>query len=211
MECGGEESTEEGKSEAVPQTQPVCRFFSQGRRCNYGNKCKFLHVRDEIKADGMSSQSDSAPSNSPSQHEGNRPLFTYKPRVAPAAVRRPCRYYLSGCCTMEENCRFWHPPHLLPVDGMPAPGNPSKAPASFPPASRPGGLQGVKLCDLTEDAAKKLRDTEIQQLKKRFPKDQLIIQERSDGKVMYYRVSVEATDPDWVNVSLLFTGNMAFF
>lgn len=62
---------------------------------------------------------------------------------------------------------------------------------------RPGALQDVKLCDMTEDVAKQLRETEIQQLKKRFPKDQLIIQERSDGKVTYYRVTVEATDPDW--------------
>lgn len=68
---------------------------------------------------------------------------------------------------------------------------------------RPDILKEVKLCDLTEDVAKKLRDTEIKQLKKRFPKDQLIIQERSDGMVTYYRVTVEATDPDWVNIFLL--------
>lgn len=71
-------------------------------------------------------------------------------------------------------------------------------------APRSGILQEVKLCDLTEDVAKQLRDTEIQQLKKRFPKDQLIIQERSDGKVTYYRVTVEASDPDWVCISSTF-------
>lgn len=72
------------------------------------------------------------------------------------------------------------------------------------PVPRPGILQDVKLCDLTEDLAKQLRDTEIRQLKKRFPKEQLIIQERSDGKVTYYRASVAATDPDWVNISCYF-------
>lgn len=65
------------------------------------------------------------------------------------------------------------------------------------PVPRPGMAREVKLCDLTEDVAKNLRDTEIQQLKKRFPKDQLIVQERSDGKITYYRAAVEATDPDW--------------
>lgn len=70
--------------------------------------------------------------------------------------------------------------------------------------ARPSVLQEVKLCDLTEDVAKQLRDTEIRQLKKRFPKDQLIIQERSDGKLTYYRMSVAATDPDWVNAHYVF-------
>lgn len=63
--------------------------------------------------------------------------------------------------------------------------------------TRPGILQEVKLRDLTEDMTKQLRDTEIQQLKKRFPKDQLIVQERSDGKITYYRATIAATDPDW--------------
>ncbi|XP_037834367.1 uncharacterized protein si:dkey-24l11.2 isoform X2 [Kryptolebias marmoratus] len=98
---------------------------------------------------------------------------------------------------MEDKCRLWHPPQLLPVEGEPVPGNRSKVAPSCSPASRPGGNQEVKLCDVTEDLAKQLRDTEIRQLKKRFPKDQLIIQERSDGKVTYYRASVAATDPDW--------------
>lgn len=73
----------------------------------------------------------------------------------------------------------------------------------MPPVPRPVILHEVKLCELTEDVTKELRDTEIKQLKKRFPKDQLIIQEQSDGKVTYYRMAVEATDPDWVNIFYL--------
>lgn len=203
MECVGEESTEEGQSELVPRAQPVCRFFFQGRRCNYGSKCKFLHVKDESKADGMPSRLDAAPLNSQGLHEGNRPSFPHNPKVAPAAARRPCRYFLSGYCAMEDKCRFWHPPQLLLVDAVPVPGNVSKAAPSFLPVSRPNSLQEVKLCDMTEDIAKQMRDTEIKQLKKRFHKDQLIVQERSDGKVTYYRATVEATDPDWVNTFLL--------
>lgn len=203
MECGGEENTEEGQSELVPRARQVCHFFSQGRRCNYGSKCKFLHVKDESKADGTPSQSNAAPLNSQGLDDRNRPSFSYNPKVAPAAGRRPCRYFLSGYCTMEDKCRFWHPPQLLLVDGVPVPGNCSKAAPSFPPVSRPNSLQEVKLCDVTEDIAKQMRDTEIKQLKKRFPKDQLIVQERSDGKVTYYRTAVEATDPDWVNTFLL--------
>lgn len=98
---------------------------------------------------------------------------------------------------MEDRCRFWHPPQLPPIDDPSVTPMQIKATPRHPPVSRPGALQEVKLCDVTEDTAKQLRDTEIKQLMKRFPKDQLIIQERSDGKLTYYRVTVEATDPDW--------------
>lgn len=64
--------------------------------------------------------------------------------------------------------------------------------------TRPGILQEVKLSELTDDIVKQLRGTEINQLIKRFPKDQLIIQDQGDGKVTYYRATVGATDPDWV-------------
>ncbi|KAM4734342.1 uncharacterized protein FYW61_007499 isoform 2-T2 [Anableps anableps] len=178
MENEGEVKTKEEKSEPVPQTQQLCRFFSQGRHCNFGKRCRFLHDSGQLKGD-------------------ESPL-THNPKFAPASARRPCRYFLSGHCTMDDRCRFWHPPQLPPVDDLSiAAAIQTKATPRHPPVSRPGGLQEVKLCDVTEDAAKQLRDTEVKQLKKRFPKDQLIIQERSDGKLTYYRVTVEATDPDW--------------
>lgn len=174
-----------GESQSAPPAQQLCRFFSQGRYCSFGKKCRFLHVRDDTsvhtkKASRTASQSDVA---------------------APAAGRRPCRYFISGHCTMEDRCRFWHPPELPPLDSLPDSGNHTRPTQRMAPVPRPSILQEVKLCDLTEDLTRQLRDTEIKQLKKRFPKDQLIVQERSDGKVTYYRATVEATDPDWVNYS----------
>ncbi|XP_071355306.1 uncharacterized protein [Trachinotus anak] len=187
------ESDEDGKtgeSEQVPQTQQVCRFFSKGRYCSFGKKCKFLHVRDDAAAHERKTVESLSGSD-----------FTPPPasnsRAAPAPGRRPCRYFISGHCTMEDRCRFWHPPQFPPVDNLPVSGNQTRPSQRMPPVARPGILQEVKLCDLTEDLNKQLRDTEIKQLKKRFPKDQLIIQERSDGKVTYYRATVQATDPDW--------------
>uniref|UniRef100_A0A1A7WXN6 Nucleoporin NUP42 n=1 Tax=Iconisemion striatum TaxID=60296 RepID=A0A1A7WXN6_9TELE len=194
MENDGEENAEEAKLKSFPRTQQLCRFFSQGRRCNFGNKCKFLHVR-EFKPDGTLRHSDATLSGSQGQDERHKLPLSHNPRIAPTAARRPCRYFLAGHCSMEDRCRFWHPQELL--DNVPVPGNHTKAVQSFPPVSHPSGPQEVKLSDVTEDVAKQLRETEIRQLKKRFPKDQLIIQERSDGKVTYYRVAVEATDPDW--------------
>lgn len=201
MEHGEGCKTEDDKSEPVPHTQQLCRFFSQGRHCNFGKKCKFLHIRDDIKAHEETtgdtpSQLDATPSNSQgaSEHKSHRPLPSYNFMGVSEVARRPCRYFLSGHCIMEDRCRFWHPQQLPSQDDPPVPRNYRKATPSVPPVSGP---QEVKLCDMTEDKAKQLRDTEIMQLKKRFPKDHLIIQERSDGKVTYYRLTVEATDPDW--------------
>lgn len=73
--------------------------------------------------------------------------------------------------------------------------------------SRPSIPHEVKLAELTEDAAKKLRDTEIKQLKKRFPREQLIIQEQNG--LAYYRASIEATDPDWVKYLYLHNCNQS--
>ncbi|XP_054476362.1 uncharacterized protein si:dkey-24l11.2 isoform X2 [Anoplopoma fimbria] len=201
MENGEEDKM--GESVPVLRTQQPCRFFSQGRHCNFGKKCRFLHIRDEAKAHEKKttrthSQSDVTSPNPevPVGDVGHRPP-PGNSRVAPAAGRRPCRYFISGHCTMEDRCRFWHPPQFPPVDDQSVPGNYPRPAQRMPPVPRPGILQEVKLSDLTEEVAKQLRDTEIKQLKKRFPKDQLIIQERSDGKVTYYRATVEATDPDW--------------
>lgn len=202
MENGGAEKTDE--SEPVPHTQQLCRFFSQGRHCNFGKKCRFLHVREDVRAHERKttprtlSQPDVTSSNSDaSRGNAHGPPPTGNVTAAPAAGRRPCRYFISGHCTMEDRCRFWHPPQLPPLNDHPAPGNYTRPAQRMPPATRPGILQEVKLRDLTEDMSKQLRDTEIQQLKKRFPKDQLIVQERSDGKITYYRATVAATDPDW--------------
>ncbi|XP_042352509.1 uncharacterized protein si:dkey-24l11.2 isoform X2 [Plectropomus leopardus] len=206
MENGEGEGT--GESEPVLDTRQLCRFFSQGRHCNFGKKCKFLHIRDDARAHEKKttrthSQSDVTLPNSevPGGDLVHRPPNS---RAAPAASRRPCRYFVSGHCTMEDRCRFWHPPQFPPVDDQRAPGSYPRPAQRMPPVPRPSILQEVKLCDLTEDMSKQLRDTEINQLKKRFPKDQLIIQERSDGKLTYYRATVEAMDPDWVDIMVSF-------
>ncbi|KAM7002398.1 uncharacterized protein LKV04_003674 isoform 1-T2 [Tautogolabrus adspersus] len=201
METGDGEKT--GESEPALHTQRLCRFFSQGRHCNFGKKCRFLHIRDDDKVNekqiGTPSEADVTTSNSevPGGNFGNRPPPTNNTRVAPAAGRRPCRFFISGHCTMEDRCRFWHPPQLPSVDEVHIADHNARPTQRMPPVPRPNMLQEIKLCDLTEEASKQLRDTEIKQLKKRFPKDQLIIQERSDGKITFYRAAVEATDPDW--------------
>lgn len=98
---------------------------------------------------------------------------------------------------MEDRCHYWHPPQFPLVDDQPVgDGGRPRVPHAPPPSA----LQVVKLSDLTDNITKQLRDTEIKQLIKRFPKEQLIVQERSDGQVTFYRATVQPTDPDWVNI-----------
>ncbi|KAM8890811.1 uncharacterized protein AB9W97_011649 isoform 1-T5 [Spinachia spinachia] len=189
--------------ESVLHAQQRCRFFSQGRHCNFGKKCRFLHMREDAKEQEKKTMTHSqsrvptSSSDVPGEDVGHGPPPSNSRVATAASRRRPCRYFISGHCTMEDRCRFWHPPEFPLVDRQPVPVNHPRPAQRMPPVSRPGILQEVKLCDLTKDVAKQLRDTEIKQLKKRFPKDQLIIQERSDGMFIYYRATVEATDPDW--------------
>lgn len=207
MEPGEGEKTDVGEGTITHRhAQPLCRFFSQGKHCNFGKKCKFLHVRGDSRAEKKAimtpCQSEDTPLHSDGLggNEEQRPPLNNNNKAASEAGRRICRYFMSGHCTMEDRCRFLHPQQYITVDDHVAPKNPTRPTQKMAPVPHPGILQEVKLCDMTEDVAKQLRDTEIKQLKKRFPKDQLIIQERDDGKVTYYRASVEATDPDWVNM-----------
>ncbi len=204
------------KSGQVPQR---CRFYSQGRQCYYGKRCRFLHQistasaqKDEengkilkVKEGNM----DGHPLNSQQQMSENRQSGTEElqpsssHRITPVKqerARRPCRYFLSGFCAMEDRCRFLHPQQFLPVEDQPR--GPKERGSFRPsaPARQPAKSQEqVKLPDLTDEVCKQLRATEIAQLTKRFPKDKLIVQEREDGQLTYYRVTVQATDPDWVN------------
>lgn len=228
MADGDQENTNEAEtvsSSGPPHTRHICRFYSQGRYCHFGKRCRFVHQRTDSplnanttdqETEPEDSQKDSVPHHQQDRSGNTGKKMDNRPKPPPVdrpvtrePNRRPCRYFLSGFCAMEDRCRFWHPPTML-VEYQFAPktenhptkteNHPTKTenhPTKTTPAPHVNRPQEVKLSDLTENATKELRDTEIQQMIKRFPKHQLIIQERGDGQVTYYRATVEATDPDW--------------
>ncbi|KAK7891562.1 hypothetical protein WMY93_023525 [Mugilogobius chulae] len=164
---------------------------------------QILHVGNQAPTSDPSLQEVSS-----SQSEDHGHAYTSRARAAPTP--RPCRYFLAGFCSMEERCRFLHPAHMPPVEDPPAQkpqsceGQPREArpyetkprgPQPRGPQPRPDLTRDLKLNELTEEMVQKLRLTEIQQMKKKFPKDLLIIQEQEN--MAYYRATVEATDPDW--------------
>ncbi|XP_007906266.1 uncharacterized protein si:dkey-24l11.2 isoform X2 [Callorhinchus milii] len=210
------------KSKSTNPLPPICRFYSRGRYCQYGNRCRFLHEHPEPRPEqqtGGPAETASSPAQSTAKGlvEGvavkaaEKPLSHGRPEFAVAKApaqrqprpKKPCRYYLSGYCVMEERCRFWHPekqpPLRDPVDMertrvVHRPAGPGLHLPGPPPTM---SKEEVKLTELTQEVARELRGTEITQLIKRFPKDKLIVQEREDGKLTYYRITVQPTDPDW--------------
>uniref|UniRef100_F7ENF2 Nucleoporin NUP42 n=1 Tax=Xenopus tropicalis TaxID=8364 RepID=F7ENF2_XENTR len=194
------------------QPQHLCKFFSQGRYCRFGNRCRFLHqlaecqnseknrkqnVSCKLTEKSNATAISCSPNNSFSDPV-KKGLGSHQRKYQP---RKLCRYFASGFCAMENHCKFWHPDNHPPInDGHP---QDKKAAATSTvvrmPVERPQALpESLRFGDVTLDMAKKLRETEISQLLKRFPKDKVIVQEREDGEVTYYRVTVEPTDPDWV-------------
>ncbi|XP_064168318.1 uncharacterized protein si:dkey-24l11.2 [Anguilla rostrata] len=204
------ETEKENESQAAlpprgSQAQHLCRFYSRGRFCQFGKRCRFLHQRGEAKQalKGLENRSDAA-AETDEHADGHAEDCTGQSgsQLSGSAARRekprrPCRYFLSGYCAMEDRCRFWHPEQLPTLDDRPGPGK-RDAPGPRAPVARPNAVQEMaKLSELTADVVKQLRDTEIRQLLKRVPKNQLIVQEREDGLLTYYRITVQPTDPDW--------------
>ncbi|KAG9340721.1 hypothetical protein JZ751_020311 [Albula glossodonta] len=208
------QTEKENKRQAAPtqcssQAQHLCRFYSQGKHCQYGKRCRFLHQRVETKQTlkGVENQtnraaeleecSDSQEALSMSEVPTDSDRLPKSTSGKKEKPKRPCRYFLSGYCAMEDRCRFWHPEQLPSIENQTGPKG-RAAPVHRVPAVRPSVVQeAVKLSELTADIAKKLRETEISQLLKRIPEDQLIVQEREDGQLTYYRIAVQPTDPDW--------------
>ncbi|XP_043933776.1 uncharacterized protein LOC122806979 [Protopterus annectens] len=245
-----EHSTVENYSRDIARSAPevgsshpkICRFYSQGRYCQFGRRCRYLHQRigpllpsqtDQNQAmrtgdtnlnpgqtltQEATSQLDSVfksterPLNTAAQSLPTCETSSSEITVPARHVKRerhknPCRYFLSGYCAMAGRCHFWHPEDLPPLiansdveKSSNYRGSQIKTLIKTPrtPVTRPSVLkEEARLEEITPDVAASLRETEVSQLMKRFPKDKLIIQEREDGKLTYYRVLIEATDPDW--------------
>ncbi|XP_040269546.1 uncharacterized protein LOC120985594 [Bufo bufo] len=204
-----QEDTAQGQKVTPHAPQPrLCRFYSQGRYCQFGQRCRFRHQRVDHKLPEKKNKL-LVPNNTVEQNavaeqlapHGKDELNRVPPKAHPEPLhkqhrnRKLCWYFASGYCSMDQNCRFWHPQKLPAVHDNVS-GN--KKPPSRTKVERPSIIpKEIKFADLTVELATKLRETEISQLLKRFPKDKLIVQEREDGKVTYYRVTVEPTDPDW--------------
>ncbi|XP_053573237.1 uncharacterized protein LOC128663103 [Bombina bombina] len=203
------------KDTRTQQSRRLCKFFSQGQYCQFGKRCRFLHQYidnpssyrshnptisvvnhkqgniTDISASSSTREVDSGLEKKQSQPQQQK--YQYRPR-------KLCRYFLAGYCALERNCRFWHgstdPP--LNDDNLPNKKQPEKKMEGRSQEIRPCFVpEEIKISDITPEITRQLREKEITKLMKRIPKDKLIVQEREDKEVTYYRFTVEPTDPDW--------------
>lgn len=194
----------------------ICKFYFKTGRCRFDLRCHYKHeqpasdtstnTKDSATKD-VSSDEKTAMTKQADQKQGN----TDKKKT-----KKLCKYFRAGQCTMGNRCRFRHPTDIMEdvtpspeddekdlpdegaenVSGQPLTGGevkPKTQPVlreAFVPQTR------VSRSKATQEELKKLRDTEISQLKKRFTGDRLVIKEYLG--IEEYRVTFSSSDPDWV-------------
>ncbi|XP_054756515.2 uncharacterized protein LOC129262423 [Lytechinus pictus] len=212
-------SSSEGKDSKTKQT---CKFYARSGWCSYGYRCKFAHVRKEALPDKDSDVKSGSHQNQPTEggieEEDVLVSSTTKLSLDDGAEQEPdgrkrfkktktpkqkrCRFYDMGHCRSGKRCRFLHAEkNETVVDNEDNAHEDSKAPkqedeGGWQPARKPvGPVTSRPLSELKEGDAAKMRETEITQLKKRFPGDKLVVSD--DGDNPSYRFTIKPTDPDW--------------
>ena len=120
-------------------------------------------------------------------------------------IRQPlCRYFRkSGFCWDGDKCRFFHqkqrPKQALESGEIKPNSDGSENPQPsqvVKPVKRPENLS-EKLSELTDEDLKYLQAIEIEQLKKRFGKDDLKMMQEDYRTVCMFKI--KPSDPDWVS------------
>eukprot|EP00057_Strongylocentrotus_purpuratus_P030864 XP_782924.3 PREDICTED: uncharacterized protein LOC577616 [Strongylocentrotus purpuratus] len=126
-------------------------------------------------------------------------------RKSKSAKQKRCRFYDMGHCRVGQRCRFLHAERaetLQEKDDTNEVAEEDAAPkqeeeGEWQPARKPAGpVTSHPLSELKEGDAAKMRETEITQLKRRFPGDKLEVSDDGDDNPSY-RFTVRPTDPDW--------------
>lgn len=203
------------------ESRLLCRIYARTGYCRYENSCRFAHLSPEameVRAryqDPEFHGSDTPTNVDPRQKKGGNPDGRIQPVKRSSAARTKCRFFMGGYCKLGDKCKFLHPDigvvknlqEERPDDGK------AKLQAVVKPQTKgrapvkpPLGRQMIhNINELKPEEFTQLRETEIQQLKKRYPKRQEI----RDGEEMQYKFTFRPTDPDWAydvkNVDMLVT------
>lgn len=140
--------------------------------------------------------------------------------------KKLCHFFKQGYCRFGNNCKFYHPTKQLKpgteeikgvgkqtvdytvVDDKTAGNQVNKIAKENEPGVADDGFRQVtrkvrvvnvyERKDIDETKQKELRQTEIQQLKRRFPSDKIRTLEETEKKAAYV-VTFLPSDPDWVS------------
>lgn len=188
-----------------PQTKKPtksCFTFAKSGKCSFGDNCKFSHevVSEEIREDdNLEKATENCGQASIEEADAEVRSSTKeskKPKV--------CRFFKRGSCKKGSSCNFRHPEKKAEDDkeeGEEVPvalGDGQDVGPARKPTPRPKvQIQTyLRTSELKDDDLKRLRQIEIQQLKKRF-RD--VLEMENEGHPTIYRVVLQPTDPDWVS------------
>lgn len=200
----------------------VCHYFYKYGNCKFGTKCRFVHtdevqqvepsIREGGTIDDLACASNEGiePDNLQASTLKSRKDVKHKPRKKPL-----CHFYKSGICRNGNNCKYRHVEKNVNVqDSERKQQDESLLETSGKEDSSTNVLNtegiiskplintGSLIRGLTRDSAKdeeieKLRSTELQQLKKRFPKEKLKCLPKIDDEDIF-ELTFSSSDPDWV-------------
>ncbi|ELU01558.1 hypothetical protein CAPTEDRAFT_157003 [Capitella teleta] len=187
---------EEVKTEKKPVQKPkkeirICSAFERTGKCRYGEGCRYSHVIPEgtKEDDAKPSTEDKPPTEKSQPKKTPNPKNGDKKKIAPKKAM--CRYFRAGNCHQGDKCKFFHPADLPDVVLK----NDDQTETAEPKMTRPPRQVFQRTSEyvadvLTDEAAEKLRETEIGAITKRFPRTR----KNSDGTLEF---TVTASDPDW--------------
>ena len=121
--------------------------------------------------------------------------------------RKVCRFFRQGYCHYGNKCRFLHQKrgNIKPTEGCRGEKEEqgsSETPRVVRPAFQAPHIQVYNRETMSEETLKQLRETELRQLKRRFPKEKLEVVEEGDTLGRFI-ITFSPTDPDWVSNSCI--------
>lgn len=216
---------------AVPPERNICRSYARTRFCRYGKRCRYLHIqfprRSGRSGSNVSSlrkteeeakraesihkdekETEESQTDKELQNENvklNEVLKQVRISEDGPQQRKICYFFKQGHCHYGKRCRFLHVKGRLEVPSRndTEQQTPSESLKAVKPTFQAPHIQVYNRDSVSSETLKQLRETELRQLKRRFPKEKLQIAEEGDTSSRYI-ITFSPTDPDWVSDLLQF-------
>jgi len=200
--------------------QRPCHFFLKKGYCHFGKRCRFQHIpsrligkKSEDASDEVNDKDKFLSNEKEEENQDVKEDLATKPvedetgskkktEKAVGKSKKPCHFYAKGYCKFGNRCKFFHQQNKANKIDPTIPNENIKENDFIEVVKRKTqNTQIYKIEDLNLEQQVELRQIEINQLKKRFPKDKVTVVEETE-EACKIRFTFTPTDPDWVKNSL---------